>query len=169
MDESQPQINPALIKLVGVIQSNPQKYSHLKNCKNFNEYYNNCLKIVDGYTENEFKTFFNNMASLGKKGVCLNFKDLNNINDEELSNVSGGILREKFIAAKNRFETATSGNAAPKYVYDLKTDLGTYHEGLRTGVKMVNLINFMFSEEAMNMTDAERLDYVNRAMGIYGN
>ncbi len=165
MSESQPQINPALIKLVSTIQSNPQKYSYLKNCKNFNEYYNNCLKIVDGYTENEFKTFFNNMASLGKKGVCLNFKNFQSLDDEKLSNISGGFLNE----FKNEFKQAISGNATEEQVADFKNKLQSYSSIPRWGAKTVNLFNFMFSEEAMNMTDAERFDYFNRAMGIYGD
>ena len=89
--------NDNLIKLIKVLNDNPEKAEKFYNMSSSEELYNYCISLVPGYDFDEFVEFMENVAKISEQ---------NNMTDSELSKISGGLsFGEKFELAKTFVET----------------------------------------------------------------
>ena len=74
--------NENLIKLIKILTDTPEKAEKFYKMGSSEELYEYCISLVPGYDFDEFVEFMKNVAKISEK---------NNMNDSELSTVSGGL------------------------------------------------------------------------------
>lgn len=74
--------NDNLIKLIKVLNDDPEKAEKFYNMGSSEELYEYCISLVPGYDFDEFVEFMKNVAKISDK---------NNLSDSELNKVNGGL------------------------------------------------------------------------------
>lgn len=107
--------NDNLIKLIKVLNDDPEKAEKFYNMGSSEELYKYCISLVSGYTFDEFVEFMKNVAKISEK---------NNLSDSELSKVSGGRLDflETFILTKTFIQSVCSSKQQTEALIDALTE-----------------------------------------------
>lgn len=91
--------NDNLIKLIKILNDNPDKAKEFYNMGSSEELYEYCISLVPGYDFDEFVEFMKNVAKISEEDVLSN---------DELNKVSGGnglSIMEIFDVAKTVYDT----------------------------------------------------------------
>lgn len=107
--------NDNLIKLIKVLNDDPEKAEKFYNMGSSEELYKYCISLVPGYDFDEFVEFMKNVAKISEK---------NNLSDSELSKVSGGRLDflETFILTKTFIQSVFSSKQQTEALIDALTE-----------------------------------------------
>ena len=91
--------NANLIKLIKILNDNPDKAKEFYNMGSSEELYEYCISLVPGYDFDEFVEFMKNIAKISEE---------NTLSNEELNKISGGNglgVMEMFDIAKTFYDT----------------------------------------------------------------
>lgn len=90
--------NKNLLNLIDTICNDKSLITEFSQKESFDELYDFCLKIVPGYTKEEFKEFIVNLSNaINSKDPIESLKTNNEIDDETLKDVNGGFNFETFL------------------------------------------------------------------------
>ena len=79
------EVNQNLLKLINLLNSDPEKAKEFSSKKDKKELYEYCVSLVPGYSEEEFTEFMKNLSEYSKKAG-----NASEISEKDLENISGG-------------------------------------------------------------------------------